>query len=176
MISCATGQHDISVAYLAKDRSQYAVRRFSGAIPSASCRKSLAANFRFQGCCLRQGIRVRAQVEDRMRTLVKRSRQNQRRSFLRSCWRLEPKRTPLQEPERTPLIWPGHWRSKAGRPALSSTASAGDEQAAHPFGGEAARQHNRLAVTGLQLQPALALRLCCLTSSVFASVAIPALP
>jgi hypothetical protein len=28
------------------------VRRFSGAIPGASCRKSLAANFRFQGCCL----------------------------------------------------------------------------------------------------------------------------
>ena len=28
------------------------VRRLSGAIPGASCRKSLAANFRFQGCCL----------------------------------------------------------------------------------------------------------------------------
>jgi hypothetical protein len=42
-----------------KDRSQQAVRRFSGAIPGASCRKSPAANFRFQGCCSLRVHRVR---------------------------------------------------------------------------------------------------------------------
>jgi hypothetical protein len=38
---------------------------------------TLAANFRFQSCCLRRSARVRAQEEDRMRMLVKRSRHGQ---------------------------------------------------------------------------------------------------
>jgi hypothetical protein len=40
-------------------------RRFSEAIPGASCRKSLAAKFRFQGCCLPHVHRARFRMGGR---------------------------------------------------------------------------------------------------------------
>jgi hypothetical protein len=86
------------------------VRRFSGAIPGASCRKSLAAKFRFQGCCLPHVHRARSRmwgVEPRhlirFEWMDHPSREDKRAATDRSL-RLRRR----LESERAPLIRPRH--------------------------------------------------------------------
>jgi hypothetical protein len=88
------------------------VQRCSGVIPGASCRKSLAAKFRFQGCCLLRSAApdferpfgVRTSTHDSFRDgWISLSRKDKRASADRSL-RLRRR----LESERAPLIRPGH--------------------------------------------------------------------
>jgi hypothetical protein len=88
------------------------VQRFSGVIPGAPCRKSLAANFRFQGCCLPGAHRTDLETpsvfgprdfEPVRMGWISSSPEDKRARVDRSSrlrWGLES--------ERAPLIRPGH--------------------------------------------------------------------